>query len=1009
MTRDNNMNDDIVVQKILKLLENNTAFIGYALNGGVGTKINVRNTETGKTIQALSINVDSTGEVLVVKDSEDNQYKAVTFKTAEKVSERIIQLRKTKPVDDKKEIEYTDSDIEVFYLFVKLIDTGSPVPTDLTSTWIRKGSSCTQFVGAYERCNYAAKDRLNGVSYTGLPFKTHETLQSCLNDDGGRDARTPHGTSDENGGNPGWRIYSTRMTLSQEQELLAALESHDNAMGTSYKNLFGYGSILECSGAMYVQGWQVSTLSSTGETFLACDFSYLPGFTTECNSQMQNAGYCDMRGFIGSKTPLFNQVPPGQPSVGNVDNSWGHEYGWVNLDYEFKYKRHFFPLYGSGSHAKGSFLIIEGLNDDQEINIPEGYFPWVPGCPSPLAPGPYDGSGGNRFPDGVPEPKKRDMKLSTHKAEIWLGSSKKTEAIKLYELGVSDLFSGMYNALIMQADETRVDSITRFNSTVPPTEEDLMIHEKFYQNWNKNRLDLLIDPKVWVFIMDNKPKAGILPSENASSINQTNLILNSSLQDAVMHLYNRTLNLSIVDQKTQIIHLKLGLKPANTLSNTECKGAIDSGFGYSYPSNPFHCGQSWEYQKFVTIKIKDWKIESTTNTLDLTDIDYFWNKDYISRKFLTSFGHRNSVAVADNVTRSLPTSLLLRPTSSINLQDVLDGDNYEQWNYSVAKRLKEYYRSEYEPYFYIDSFNNTEQNTFAKRQQNIGLGTYSWWELWNKSYYSKKDKRLNSIVGYDRNYYQIANNCGLGLGLDYLTSVAPYNLNNVIIDVEYYAYLENLPQKYVPSIISQIRKKIIPNGYYESLKSREAILNKLGLNFFFTSWNSGWTASDTISLDSFDTIPYPSDNYNRWGYSIFASTTTYEYLFRKVAQRGGRVRGVRFDTLQWINYLWAQFIYDGNVKVDVDSYKKVEFSLYSPLNKYIKYTIHPDYATSEYSFITQQPSEDTNVETVLSPGTLDITKQVKITKPTNVDLDPNMSFLLYIYPFVEVTKKKKTI
>ena len=104
------MNDDLVVQKISKLLENNTAFIGYALNGGIGTKINVRNTETGKTIQALSINVDSSGEVLVVKDSADNQYKVVTFKTAEKVNTRNIQLRKTRIIEEipkmiKPEIE----------------------------------------------------------------------------------------------------------------------------------------------------------------------------------------------------------------------------------------------------------------------------------------------------------------------------------------------------------------------------------------------------------------------------------------------------------------------------------------------------------------------------------------------------------------------------------------------------------------------------------------------------------------------------------------------------------------------------------------------------------------------------------------------------------------------------------------------------------------------------------------------------------------------------------------
>ena len=244
------MNDDIVVQKILKLLENNTAFIGYALSGGVGTKINVRNTETGKTIQALSINVDSSGEVLVVKDSEDGKYKAVTFKGAEQVTERIIQVRKTKPVDDKKTIEYTDTDIEVFYLFVKLVDTGNPVPTDLQSTWIRKGNSCTQFVGAYERCNYAARETINGTSYTGLPYKPYSSLNECLNDDLGRDAKTPHGTSNENGASAGWKYYSTRVSAANEANMRAALESHDARYNTNYKKLFGYGTILECSGAM---------------------------------------------------------------------------------------------------------------------------------------------------------------------------------------------------------------------------------------------------------------------------------------------------------------------------------------------------------------------------------------------------------------------------------------------------------------------------------------------------------------------------------------------------------------------------------------------------------------------------------------------------------------------------------------------------------------------------------------------------------------------------------------
>src|SRR4028119_1085158 len=683
------MNDDLVVQKILKLLENNTAFIGYALNGGIGTKINVRNTETGKTIQAISINVDSSGEVLVVKDSDDEQYKAVTLKAAEQVTERIIQIRKTKPIDDKKIIEYTDSDVEVFYLFVKLLDTGSPVPTQLTSTWIRKGSSCTQFVGAYERCNYAAKETIGSTSYTGLPYKPYNSLNECLADDLGRDAKTPHGSSDEQGLGAGYKIFSTKVTGAGEEAMLAALTSHDTEYGTSYKKSFGYASILECSGAMNLAGWESIAVRDPQTNqiiryFTRCEFSFLPGFTTDCTSAMQAAGYCDTRGFISSKCPLPGQEAPGQPSVGNIQNDWGYTYGWKDLPYSFIYKRHFQQLYLNGQTAPGSFYILE-VNDDQiPGNLPPNYFPWVPGCPDNLGDGgPYDGSGGNRFPDGPPKVKKRDMKLSTHKAEIWLGSSKKKEAIKLYELGASDLFSGMYNAFILAANETQVDAKARTRSNTPISEEDSARHSKFYENWNKNIIDLRINPRVWIYLLNNVPTANyITPSIEAFN----NIPGNNTLQLMLDNLYNRTINLTLIDDKTQVVHLKLGLTAKNILSNTDCKGI--SGLNFPINGNDLTPGQSWEYQKYVTIKIKDWKIDSSSNNLDTSTIpNTVWNKDYIEKKFFTSFGQAlssNSGGTTYQTPRDAPNNILLRSDSSVALTELTSGNHYEQYNYSQA-------------------------------------------------------------------------------------------------------------------------------------------------------------------------------------------------------------------------------------------------------------------------------------------------------------------------------------
>lgn len=987
------MNDDIVVQKILKLLENNTAFIGYALNGGIGTKINVKNTETGKTIQALSINVDSSGEVLVVKDSDDGKYKAVTFKSAEQVTERIIQIRKTKPIDDNKTIEYTDSDIEVFYLFVKLIDTGSPYPTQLQSTWIRKGSSCTQFVGAYERCNYASKATIGGTSYTGLPYVPYLTLNDCLNDDLGRDAKTPHGSGDEQGANLGWKIYSTQMTAEAENNLRLALESHDAYYKTAYKKLFGYGSILECSGAMYVQGWELVRGEATpeqqangqlGDFFFQCDFAYLPGFTTQCTPAMQAAGYCDIRGFINSKTP-----PPGTPGVGSIDNSWAYTYGWIDLPYDFMYKRHFFPLYVNGQHAQGSFLILE-VNEDQTPTIPPNYFSWIPGCPSDLGNGgPYNGSGGNRLPDGPPKPEKRDMKLSTHKAEIWLGSSKKEEAIKLYELGASDLFSGMYNSFIIKADETRVDVENRLKRGFSNTLDEQMQHEKFYENWNKNIIDLKIDPRVWVYIINNKPQA--LFQQFHTTINPEN----KGLQVFVDNLYNRTINLTVIDKETQIVHLKLGMTAKNILSNTDCKGknnGLEKG-------NDTYCSQSWEYQKTITITIKDWEIISNTNNLDTSELEVnsVWNTEHIKRKFLTSFGTYQTT-----LTRDVPSKLLIRPNFSVSISELLSGNHFEQFNYNL-KKLQSIFNQNVRLY-YFDDISIKKDTVVTDIYRKVGLATTSWWELWNKTHYDKKTKRFSSVVGYDKNYSQILSSSGLSPNLNYTSLGSETNsFTNAVNREDYFEYVPSRPLLYTVSNVKALRNKL--TNSFPELVDRKKLLTNYGLLFYFGDVLTKWT-----SVPSYADLPSNGDFLNFYSFA-YPSELLSSYSFSANTGGGGNAGypfGFRLETRRWINSLWAQLIYDGTVKVDIDSYKKVEFSLPSNPANNIKYSSSYLYSNSEYSF-SLQPQTATEIETVLTPGVLDVTKQVAIKKPTNVELDPNYSFLVYLYPFVSVTKKTKEI
>lgn len=993
------MNDDLVVQKILKLLENNTAFIGYALNGGIGTKINVKNTETGKTIQALSINVDSSGEVLVVKDSDDGKYKAVTFKAAQQTTERIIQIRKTKPVDDKKIIEYTDSDIEVFYLFVKLIDTGSPVPTQLQSTWIRKGSSCTQFVGAYERCNYAAKETIGGTSYTGLPYKPYNSLNECLNDDLGRDAKTPHGTSDENGIGLGWRIYSTKLTGAAEESLRNALESHDGYYGTNYKKLFGYGSILECSGAMYIQGWEVVRGNSTpeqqaagelGTPFFQCEFSYLPGYTSDCTLQMQNAGYCDTRGFISSKAPLFGYEEPGQPSVGGVDNSYGFLYGWDKLPYEFKYKRHFPYQYVNGSNSKGSFLIFEGLTDDQNPTIPEGFYLWTPGCPSNLGNGgPYDGSGGNRFPDGPPKPRKRDMKLSTHKAEIWLGSSKREEAIKLYELGASDLFSGMYNAFIIRANETQVDIENRLKRGFVPSQEDVFIDEKFYENRDKNRIDLNINPRVWVYIVDNIPKTSTQNSFDNYFTDPTN----STLHRAINNLYNKTINLSIVDNKTQVIHLKLGLTSRSTLSNTDCKGTYNSSYGVR-DLTKITSSQSWEYQKYVTITVKNWSIQSTTNSLDtaLLESENTWNTDYIKRKFYTSFGGFDT----NQSFRDTTDQILLRHDANTNIEKIVTDNHFEQFNYSLKFLLP---TQNYEAgNLYFSGLKTIPKLTYYDDFRYYVLSSKSWWELWGKGIYDKKTKRLSSIVGYEKNYYQVVRNFGTGANLSYGSSGID---NRVLSSESFFDYLTTRPKVFIPSVIKLLRTDSTKTYYY-ALKDRKKVLEQVGTLFYFAEIKSRWCELTNTPL--FITLP---SSYYSAGY---VGETLTHYIPLQANARNDNTFLRIMDTRQWLQNLWAQLVYDSKVTVDVDSYKEVTFTEPTDPTKYKKFSLYEEGVNSNYPFSTAVNNKPfVELETVLTPGVLDVTKQVPIKKPTNVELDPNMSFLVYIYPFVSVTKKTKEI
>jgi len=1008
------MNDDLIVQKILKLLENNAAFIGYALNGGIGTKINVRNTETGKTIQALSINVDSSGEVLVVKDSDDGQYKAVTFKAAEQVTERIIQVRKTKPVDDKKVIEYTDSDIEVFYLFIKLIDTGSPVSTQLTSTWIRKGSSCTQFVGAYERCNYAARDTIEGTSYMGLPYKPYSSLNDCLNDDLGRDAKTPHGTGDEQGLGAGFKIYSTRMTSDAEQALQAALISHDNYYGTNFRKLFGYGSILECSGGMFVVGWESGYASPTpeqqalgqsGTYFTRCEFSYLPGYTNDCTIAQQNARYCDTRGFINSKAPLFGQEEPGQPSLNQVDNTWGHQYGWVDLSYDFMYKRHFIPSYVNGAAAQGSFLILE-VNDDQTPTIPEGYFPWTPGCPSNLGEGgPYNGSGGNRFPDGPPKLKKRDMKLSTHKAEIWLGSSKKEEAIKLYELGASDLFSGMYNAFILAANETQVDIENRLRRNFAISEEDQAKHIKFYENCNKNIIDLRIDPRVWVYILNNVPLSNyVTPSIDGIFTDPRN----RSLQQIVDNLYNRTINLTVVDNKTQVVHLKLGLEPKSVLSNTDCKGTKSGNLPIS--ANDLTPNQSWEYRKYVTIKIKNWQIESTSNTLDTTLIpNTTWNKQYIERKFFTSFGsliyNASGGVGTGNSERDVANNILLRPNNDISFIGLTSGNNYEQYNYSQANNPTS--SSVFTPMiFFVNSSTFLAKNTSSgDSQRRVLLSTSSWWALWDRSILDSTKKRLSSVVGYERNIYQILTSYGLDPNLNY-TSISN---NSHISNRTYFDYVLNRPKLLVPSNIKSVRNKLVPvtnDNSFTALSTRKNTLNAYGLNFYYTYHLTSWSQYRLSGRLDNITVPNLGVLSPFYGNSNLNTHNTRESVLAINTDSGSYVSTRRLDTNQWFNNFWAQLIFDGSIKVDVDSYKNVEFNPPTNPTRYIKYATNQLNSNNEYSFVLDKVQ---NLETVLTPGVLDITKQVPIKKPTNVELDPNMSFLVYLFPFVSVTKKKKEI
>ena len=770
-------------------------------------------------------------------------------------------------------------------------------------------------------------------------------------------------------------MYSTQVTGFNEQLMLEALTSHDETFGSNFRRIFGYGSILDCSGSMYLAGWNFTTKPQTGEPYTHCEFGYLPGFSLDCTPEMEALGYCDRRGFINSKTP-----PPGSPGVGSIDNSWAYQYDWINLPYSFMYKRHFPPLYQNGDNAKGSFLILE-VNQDQSPTIPQDHFPWVPGCPSNSQGGTYDGSGGNRFPDGIPPTKKRDMKLSTHKAEIWLGSSKKKEAIKLYELGASDLFSGMYNSFIIKANETIVDKESKLQIGVAITQEQQFQHEKFYENWNKNIIDLNIDPRVWVYIIDNKPSA-------ESQANWHDLInpQNQSLQTFIDNLYNRTINLSIVSKTEQVIHLKLGLIPKNPLSNNDCKGNILNS--QPQKGNDNFNSQSWEYQKFVTIRVKNWKIESTTNTLDTTLLESnSWNKNYIERKYFTSFGTFNGSLARDSAPK-----ILLRENANTDLTELVSGNHYEQYNYGLSKLIPFVTDAPlFVSFEYIKK--NITSNDLSRR---VGWGTESWWELWDKTYYDNRTKRLSSVVGYDKNYYQIVRSSKLNPTLDYGTGAT---FSRAVSVDSYYDFLPTRPLQYFLSTIKRLRDKLIPSSLVPTLSSRKDTLDKLGLLFYFSSFASSWTREFAPPT----AILLPSTYYNTSATSYLRSRN---YIDNNPVLLNNIQR--RLQTIRWFNYLWTQLVFDEFIKIDIDSYKKVDFTLPTNPSQYIKYAFTSSAINTEYPFTTQV-STISDLKTILSPGVLDITKQVPIKKPTNVDLDPNMSFLLYLYPYVSVTKKTKTI
>ena len=571
----------------------------------------------------------------------------------------------------------------------------------------------------------------------------------------------------------------------------------------------------------------------------------------------------------------------------------------------------------------------------------------------------------------------------------------------------------------MRAEDTQKDERS---GTGNVTQEMLLDHEIYYSNRDRNVIDLLISPKDWIYVLNNQPKVG-----NANPSYYKLDPKNQSLQDLIDGIYNRAITLTVLDPKNLVVHLKLGLTPSNTLSNTDCKGTLSMGNNPTINSSAFS-GQSWEYQKYVTINVKNWQIDSISNTLDTGNLkEGVWNKSYIERRFLTSpknvIGGElirtdgSKIPVISNLIegyRDRPSTLILRPDGNISIDEVLTGNNFEQYNYSVANKYTDTTFSYYNSYINPNLITSNTGDKF----RHAGLSTNSWWSLWDKTHYDSKTQRLSSIVGYEKNISQIITTYGLNNTLDYSGANqknGTYSLKDFLGNSSIFEYTPSSPLCMIPSNIKSVRAKKIDsttiNSKYKNLNDRKFLIGGLGLNFYFSDKKSEWIGSQKTSrTDGFtDTTPYQSylnSLYITGGYGDSNPDTRES----KINMANNISRG-RIDTKRWSNSLWTQLIFTGSVIVDVDSYKGVKYTLPTNPAQYIKYAEQPIYINTEFPFSPLNTTTTTSIsmESVLSAGVLDLAKQVKITKPTNVEIDPNMSFLVYMIPFCTVTKKTKEI